>query len=451
MLKTKTSLTLLGLLCTVSGAAQEANSSSATLALTMKEAIEAALSPQGSVAVQLAEESVRIAESYLQQSDAMRMPTVDGYLSPQNRSINLDAVGVRLNDDAEAAGITLPRSVGPFTTTDVRLRARYDLLNLGVKRAIQAASTQVSAAEADRDANRDEVGFQVASLYLLALRQKAKVDAAQANIARSKAMLTSAQHRDAAGVGTEIDITRMKSQLATDEYALSAAQIEQEIAELNLLSAMGKPLGIELRLVDSLDLAETSRQTAAEASEQARQGRSDLRAQEQRIERIKLDDRAIHSQRLPTIDVFGDVGAVNANADQPVATHTVGIALRVPVFDGGRRAARRAEVNARVRIEELRRKQLLDRLDLEVEQALRKLALTRKQVDVAQTGIELAEDELDRASRRYENGVTNNLEVVEAQTRLRQAQSNRIETLYSYNQSRVDLARAKGDIKSLIE
>ena len=56
-----------------------------------------------------------------------------------------------------------------------------------------------------------------------------------------------------------------------------------------------------------------------------------------------------------------------------------------------------------------------------------------------------------RARRRYENGLTNSLEVVEAQTRLRRAQGNQIEALYRYNRSRNDLAEAKGDVGSLVE
>ena len=94
---------------------------------------------------------------------------------------------------------------------------------------------------------------------------------------------------------------------------------------------------------------------------------------------------------------------------------------------------------------------MVAQVDLEIEQAQRRLQLTRRQVEVAQTGLGLAEEELARARRRFDNGVTNSLEVVEAQTRLRRAQSNRLEALDAHNRARVDLAQAKGDVRSLVE
>jgi outer membrane protein len=62
----------------------------------------------------------------------------------------------------------------------------------------------------------------------------------------------------------------------------------------------------------------------------------------------------------------------------------------------------------------------------------------------------LAESELAQARRRYGAGVTNGLEVTDAQTRLARARDNHVAALYSYNQARIDLGQAMGIVRRMI-
>ena len=433
----------------VPASAQVSDAGRPVLRLTLQRAIEIALSPEGNVAARLAEESVHLAEALHDRSRVLRRPVVESYVSEQNLSLNPQAIGFQIETD-EMSGFMLPRRVGPFSVFDVRVRARYNLLDLGTKRHIETAQAQVSVAHAIREDGRDQVALQVARLYILALRNNERVETARANVELSKILLSFAERQEAAGTGAAIEVTRAGSQLAGEEYHLSAAESEQEITELRLLAEMGRSLETRLELADSLKLDLVRSQSLDEAIELAKKSRNDVRVQVRRIEKERLNDRAIHSERLPSIALFADLGALNTNADRPVATHTVGFSIRFPVFDGGRRASRRAEVHSKIRSEELRRKQIEDQLELEVRQSIRRLRLSRGQIGVAQRGLGLAEEELARARRRYGAGVTNSLEVVHAQAQLREAQHNHIEALYAHNVSRIDFSEAKGDVSSLL-
>lgn len=433
----------------VPASAQVSDAGRPMLRLTLQRAIEIALSPEGNVGARLAEESVHLAEALHDRSRVLRHPVVESYVSEQNLSLNPQAIGFQIETD-EMSGFMLPRRVGPFSVFDARVRARYNLLDLGTKRHVETARAQVSVAQAMREDGRDQVALQVARRYILALRNNERVKTARANVELSKILLSFAERQEAAGTGAAIEVTRARSQLAGEEYHLSAAESEHEITELRLLAEMGRPLDTRLELADSLKLDLVRSQSLDEAIELAKKSRNDVRIQARRIEKERLNDRAIHSERLPSIALFADLGVLNTNADRPVATHTVGFSMRFPVFDGGRRASRRAEVHSKIRSEELRRKQLEDQLELEVRQSIRRLQLSRGQIGVAERGLGLAEEELARARRRYGAGVTNSLEVVHAQARLREAQSNHIEALYAHNVSRIDFSEAKGDVSSLL-
>ncbi|MEJ2111491.1 MAG: TolC family protein [Acidobacteriota bacterium] len=82
--------------------------------------------------------------------------------------------------------------------------------------------------------------------------------------------------------------------------------------------------------------------------------------------------------------------------------------------------------------------------------ALDSLESAEAQVAAAREGLDLAENELAQAQRRFEAGVGNSIEVTDAQTRLERARDNRIQALFIHNLSRLDLYSAMGTIKQMI-
>ena len=124
----------------------------------------------------------------------------------------------------------------------------------------------------------------------------------------------------------------------------------------------------------------------------------------------------------------------------------MGVSLRVPVFDGGRREGRRGESFSQYRQEQIRTRDLGQQIELQVRVALESLRSAAAEVDAAREGLMLAENELAQAQRRYEAGVGTSVEVTDAQTRLQRARDNQVISLYDHNLARLDLATATGAI-----
>jgi outer membrane protein TolC len=104
-----------------------------------------------------------------------------------------------------------------------------------------------------------------------------------------------------------------------------------------------------------------------------------------------------------------------------------------------------------MRSEQIRTADLRDQIDLDVRLALDSLRSADAQVKTAEEGLQLSEQELAQAERRYKAGVTNSVEVTDAQTRLSRARENRIDALYNYNLARIDLGTAMGNIENMIQ
>jgi len=418
--------------------------------LSMKQAVEIAISPEGNTLIQLSAEALKQAESRSAQSRAALLPDVSAAYRTQNVTTNLASVGIGLGFIIPIPGIEFPSFVGPFTNMDARLSATQSIVDISAIRRFQAARSGVEAARSDADSNQERVAFLVARAYLAALKAEADVDAAQANITLAEAVLSLAQSQKNAGTGTGIEITRARVQLANEQQRLLVSQNARRGAHLQLLRTMGWDLSTEITLTDKLSLVPPEETTVERACALALATRADYLAQQQREASARLAANATKMERLPSLSAFGDYGSSGTGFDNALPTRTYGISLRLPIFDGGRRDARRAESASQYRSESTRTRDLKEQIELDVRLALDALNSAEDQVKVAREGLELAESELEQARRRYEAGVAYNLEVTDAQTRLERARDNQTQALYNYNVAHLDLAQATGTVRRSI-
>ncbi len=421
----------------------------APLELGLKQAIDMALAPDGDTRVRLAQEAIRIAESRASQARAALLPNLGASVSEQNQTRNLAAFGIKI--DIPIPGFAIPELAGPFSVFDARASATQTIFDFSAIRRLQASRTAVQVAGSESEATRDQVARLVAVQYLAALRAAARVASTEADVNLAQSLLDLATNQKEAGTGTGIEVTRARVQLSQARQQLLLAQNDLRQAQLELLRTMGLPLSTPIRLTGSLNLKPPEEAAPAKALETALQTRSDWKAQQRREEAARLTYSGVKLERLPSVAGFADYGTIGNGINQAIPTRTYGVAVNVPLFDGGRRDARRDESRTQYQQERLRTADLRRQIDLEVRLALDDLASSREQVDVAAEGLTQAEAEVEQAQRRYKAGVTSSVEVTDAQTRLARARDNHIAALFLMNRACLDLWQAMGTIRQMVD
>jgi outer membrane protein len=426
------------LLFATAGSAQSPASGQGVLELSLEKAIEIATSPKGNTTLEMAHESEQLAHWRYAQARAGLLPNLDGSVAEQNQTVNLRALGVRSEPDL---ALTFPEEVGPFSTFDARLRLNQNLFNFSSIRRWQAAQEDVHAAQAETETVRQGQAATVARLYAVALRAEADVEASQASAAYAEAHRDLATNRQSVGEGTDLEVTRAQLNVARVQQRLLAAETARTRANLDLISALNLDWNTTLHLTGSLADAPTETFTPEEAVAVALAARAEFKVQEKRSQSAKLGYSAAKGERLPSLVGYADYGVLSG-----VQTHTAGAALRLPLFDGGRLESDRAQNLSLIHQEEIRERELRNRVELEIRQALATLRSTEQQVQVAEHAVALAGDELESARRRYASGVTNSLEVIDAQNELEKARSDRVSSWFDRAIARIDLAQAMGTI-----
>jgi outer membrane protein len=415
------------------------------LRLSLRDAIQAAI--DNNVNVSLLKERIAAAQAQANANLGALLPNVSGYLSGRNQTVNLAAFGLPVD---RLSGLGLKSSVTePFEVYDARATLVQNIFSLSLIQRWRAAKTGVDVASLEAEVTKRDVMATVGLLYVETLRADEAVKARLADIELSRQLLKLAKDRKAAGIATGLDVTREEVQLENNNQRLLVSQNEQESARLNLIRALGITFDVRLVLTDELKFVPVEPERTEVALRTAREQRLELRAQENRQKLAALSLSSVAGERLPSVSLNGDYGWIGVKPEDALATRSIGLIFSVPIFDGGQREARISETRSRVRQELIRMKDVSDQVTLEVRNALLTLESSIQQVAVAEKGMELALKELTFARDRFHAGLTTNIEVTNAQTSVARARDNHIEALFRFNASRINLARAKGEIEKL--
>jgi outer membrane protein len=427
------------------GAASETVQLSPELRLSLHDAIQGAI--DNNVNVRLLRERIAAAQSAANTSLGALLPNVTGYATGRNQTVNLATFGI------PQAGLSALGSSGgvtqPFDVYDARASLVQNIFSLSLIQRWRAARTGVDVASLEAEVTKRDVMATTGLLYMEAIRAEAAVKARLADIELSQQLLKLAQDRKKAGVATGLDVTREEVQLENTRQRLLVAQNDHESAKLNLIRALGIDFDVRLTLTDELALVTMAPQSPPDALLAAYENRTELKAQMTRQKLASLSLSSVTSERIPSLSFNGDYGWIGLKPEDALATRSVGLMLSVPIFDGGQREGRISETRSRVLQESIKMKDVSDQITLEVRNALLTLDSSRQQVGVAEKGIELAMKELTFARDRFAAGLATNIEVTNAQTSVARARDNQIEALFRFNASRINLARAKGEIENL--
>ena len=408
--------------------------------LTLRGAINLAL--KQNLSVRVASTQVEELEGTRQRRRAPLLPRVNGDALANRENIDLGAMGISFP--------SVPAVVGPFGHYDFRLSATQSLIDRHSYHDWKASERQEEAAKLDYQDSRDLVIRQAAGLYLDAQAAAAEVGAAESRVKISQTLEELAHDQHAHGLATAVDEVRAQVQLARDQQNLLVARNAYQTSLLVLARYLGLSPGTPLDLAEALRFHSAEPVAVEQALPAALQARPDYAALLKQRESLVEQQKASHARYLPTLSVNGDYGAIGRGFGSLARTGQIQGTITVTLFDRDR-AGEQVEIQSRLkRLDE----QIAD-LHREIEQELRKALLdletSENQVTVAETALHLAERELSLAQDRFRNGVTDNIEVVTAQTTLADAQDDRIRALATHADAVMALVRSLGGTEKIYQ
>ena len=359
--------------------------------------------------------------------------------------------GVRQNDLKAIIGITVPGHppvIGPFGVFDTRAYLNQSIFNWESIERARSSTAQEKSAQFSYQNARELIVAVVVSNYLLVIAEQSQVESALAQRDTAKVLLEQTTDQKTAGLAAKVDVLRSDVELQTREQRLIVARNNLAKQKLVLARAIGLPAGQTFDIATEVAYQPLTTSTLDAALRQAYTSRPDYKSQIEQVRSAELQKKAASAERYPTLSAVADYGSIGTNFAANHGTVDAAAELRLPIFQGGKvhgdnLVADSVVAGARQRLEDLRAG-----IDQEVRDAFLDLQDTSQEVSVETNAVRLATETLAQSRDRFASGVTDNIEVVQAQESLADANDAYISSLYRYNTAKISLARAIGGAES---
>jgi len=423
----------------VLGSVPEAKPTPGVLPLTFSEAIERAL--RQNLAGLLSEYNTIEARGQKWQQLSDLLPNVSADVQEVREKVSLEAQGLR---GQLFPGITLPRVIGPFSYFDMRASATERVFDWKAVQKYRSSVIGESVARFNLKDTRDLVVLATGNAYLQAIAGAARVETAQAQVETAKALYDKAVAQQQAGVAPAIDTLRAQVEYQTRQQQLIAATNDFAKQKISLARVIGLAPGQEFELADKAPYQAFPIPNLETSLQRAYSSRSDYKAARDRLVAAQLERSAATAGYFPTIDLAANYGEIGAVPGDVLPTYAVFGTLNIPIFQGGKVHGDVLKAEASLRQAQAQMADVRAQIDQDIRNALLDLKSSSDQVEVAQSSVNLAEQALTQSRDRFSAGVTDNLEVVQAQEAVASAHESFISSLYLHNLAKVSFARALG-------
>ena len=385
----------------------------------------------------LSAESTRAASGARLLALSQLLPHVTTGVTEAQEQVNLAAFGF--------PGIPgVPMVAGPFNVFDVRAYVTQTVLDFPALNRYRAEKENQKTAQFSSENTRDLVVYVCANLYLQAVASSSRIDATRAQVNTAEVLYNLALDQKSAGVVPGIEVLRAQVELQAQQQKLIVAENQFAKDKLALARAIGLPLGQEFTLTDGMSYTPMPPMSLDESVQRAYKERPDYQSAQARMRAAELERKSAKAERLPTVDFSADYGALGQRPWQNHGTFTVTSMVRFPIFQGGRVQGLVLEADAALRQRQAELEDLRGRIYYDVRNAFLDLKAAADRMQVAQSAIKLANEQVQESQDRFRAGVTNNVEVVQAQEALATASENYVSSLQAHSAAKLALARAIG-------
>jgi outer membrane protein TolC len=372
-----------------------------------------------------AQAEVRRARAIVEQVRSASLPT-----------LGASGVYTRLDSNRVAGGLVLQ----PESGFNLAATLAVPLVNVRGWVTWEQADDQVGVSEkAQKDVER-ALGVTTARAYLTVVAEKRLVETARIARDNAKAHYDFTHAQLAGGIGNQLDEARAAQELTADEVLIETQRA--------LLVHAREALGVLVAgdgAVDATEWTFGDMPARESALRQAEALRADVLAS---VAAQKAADRTVRQAYAEYLPALGFLATPFYQTPGTALVPQTGwqgeLALTLPIYDGGLRYGQEHERRARAEEARLKVEDTVRRARSEVRTAFKEVALADVALGQAEQSAAFAEKALALATAAYRGGATNNLDVIDAERRARDAATQAAIAEDAAREARLDLLAASG-------
>ena len=419
---------------------------------SLKQAVDYAITHQ--VQVKNSQIDLQNASAKINEIKAMGLPQVNGSVALTNNIVLQRAfIPAKIFNPAAADGELIAAKFGVDNSGFASVGLSQLVFDGSYLLGLKASSVYKELSVKSVTQSKQQVAENVTKAYYGILVNEKRIGLLSLNLARLDTLLKETRELNKQGFVEKIDVQRLDVQANNLRTELENVNRLQELSYSLLKFQMGYPMEEPIRVTESLEkieLATFNTNAAGDFSYTNRIEYSILQTQENLAE---LDLKSIKAGYLPRLVLNANYGYnAGANAFSDLMTKqwfdnaAVTVALQIPIFDGFSKKYK--AVQSENNLQKVRQSYglLKSSIDLQRSQANITLKNALESMKEQKSNLDLA-NEISRVTRvKYQQGVGSNLEVLNAESSIKESQANYFTTLYNALIAKVEVEKANGTL-----
>jgi outer membrane protein len=423
-----------------------------TAPLSLKQALQQALKNK-SVAVK-AKLDVENGQNKIDEARSQALPqiSVNSGLT-YNPILQLSALPGELTGQP---GKTTMVAFGQKWNSNTSLSLSQTLFDQSVFTGLKAAKTTQQYYQLLAGLTDEQVIEQVATQYYQVLVQRQQLVVVDSNIATTTRVKNVIDGQYKNGLAKKIDLDRSKVNLsnldAQRQRLINSVQLQENTLKFYMGIPIETPITIPASVLDSIQPKLAMMDNAPDVKKL-----SDYQVLKKQEELLVLNKEATRAKYYPSLSLSGNYGYQGMGNSFPVGSGanwfdyaSVGLNLKIPLFNGfqTRSKVRQADVDIRKLQEDIKDTELS--LNLTHRNATTQLRNSIITLNNQKENIALAQEVYANSQNNYTQGLAPLTDLLDAESSLTTAQNNYTAALLDYRLAEIQLIKAQGNLKSLL-
>jgi len=350
--------------------------------------------------------------------------------------------------ESRSLGGALGDSISKSYATSLSInQVIYDFGKTGS--TLDAARLGTRSLERDLERVVQETILNVKQSYFALLAARKLLVVAQKTVEQAESHLKQAEAFFRSGSKPRFDVTRAEVEVNNAALGLINGKNNVRLSTISLCNVMGIDPSSDVDIDDILS-APASIPPMEQALTESLKNRPDMLKAGADIDAARATVKANQSNYLPTLSANGayswahgtsEMGPYNGDIQN---SWNAGVTLSMPLFEGGLTNGKVSEAKANLRTLEAQRSTLRQSIVVELNQAYADIESATARMAVMELSLKKAQESLDLAQGRYEDGVGPYMEITDAQVASVSAETNHVQALYDYQLATARLYKAMG-------
>ncbi|MEY3956586.1 MAG: hypothetical protein RLZ73_1041 [Bacteroidota bacterium] len=419
---------------------------------SLKQAVDYAITHQ--VQVKNSQIDLQNASAKINEIKAMGLPQVNGSLALTNNLI-LQRVFIpaRIFNPAAAEGELIAAKFGVDNSGFANVGLSQLVFDGSYLLGLKASSVYKDLAVKSVTQSKQQVAENVTKAYYGILVNEKRMGLLSLNLARLDTLLKETRELNKQGFVEKIDVQRLDVQANNLRTELENVNRLQELSYSLLKFQMGYPMEEPIKVTESLEKIESATFNTDKAGEFSYANRIEYSILQTQENLAELDLKSIKAGYLPRLVLNANYGYnAGANAFGDLVSKpwfdnaAVTVALQIPIFDGFSKKYK--AVQSANNLQKVRQSYglLKSSIDLQRSQASITMKNALESMKEQKANLDLA-NEISRVTRvKYQQGVGSNLEVLNAESSIKESQANYFTALYNALIAKVEVEKANGTL-----